>query len=117
MKTQAQTSSNYKHHNNWKALVDISLNGIGTFVSFLWTDQVSVKELTKCSGLLKSGLELEPGYNNMADRGSDIADILPSGKFYPHFPQANFPQIDHSSVTHTPATVLLCIVFSILNCS
>ena len=91
MKTQAQTSSNYKHHNNWKALVDISLNGIGTFVSFLWTDQVSDKELTKCSGLLKSGLELEPGYNNMADRGSDIADILPSGKFYPHFPQANFP--------------------------
>ena len=91
MKTQAQTSSNYKLHNNWKALVDISLNGIETFVSFLWTDQISDRELTKCSDLLKSGLELEPVYNNMAHRGYDIADILPLGKFYPHFPQANLP--------------------------
>ena len=38
MKTQAQTWSNYKHHNTWKALAGISPNGIVTFVSSLWTE-------------------------------------------------------------------------------
>ena len=76
MKTQAQTWSNYKHHNTWKALVGIFPNGIVTFVSSLWASRVSNKELTKCSGLLG---KLEAGDNIMADRWFDIADILPSG--------------------------------------
>ena len=48
MKTQAQTWSNYKYQNTWKALVGISPNGIGTFVSSLRRGRVSDKELTKC---------------------------------------------------------------------
>ena len=75
MKTQAQTWSNYKHHNTWKALVGISPNGIVLFVSSLWTDCVSDKELPEISGLFEN---LKPG-DIMADRGFDIADILPSG--------------------------------------
>ena len=86
MKTQAQTWSNYKHHNTCKALVIISPNGIVTFISSLWTSQVSDKELTKYLGLPEPGdniepgpAELEPGDNIMVDRGFDIADILLSG--------------------------------------
>ena len=75
-KTQAQTWSNYKHHITWKALVGISPNGIVIFVSSLWTDRVSDKELTKCSDLLG---KLKPRDNIMSDRGFDIANILPSG--------------------------------------
>ena len=37
MKTQAQTWSNYKHHNTWKAPVGNSPNGIVTFALSLWT--------------------------------------------------------------------------------
>ena len=43
LKTQAQTWSNYKHHNTWKAFVGISLNGIVTFVSSLWTAEFQTK--------------------------------------------------------------------------
>ena len=76
IKTQAQTWSNYEHHNTWKALVGISPNGIVTFVSSLWTGRVSDKELRNCPGLLE---KLEPRDNVMADKGFDIADILPFG--------------------------------------
>ena len=55
-------------------LVVISRNGIVTFFSYLLTVQVSDKELTKYSRLLK-----KLGDNIMADRGFDITDNLPSG--------------------------------------
>ena len=77
MKKQAQTWSNYKHRNTWKAPADISPKGTATFVSSSpWTGRVSDKELTNCSSLLE---KLKLGDNIMTDRGFDIADILPSG--------------------------------------
>ena len=76
MKAQSQTWSDYKHHNTWKALIGISPTGAITFVSKLWSGRASDKEITKTCGFLNL---LEPGDNVMADRGFDIADILPAG--------------------------------------
>ena len=58
-----------------KAFVGISPDVIVTFVSFLWTGQVSDKKIIKISGLLE---KLEPRDNIMIDRVFDIADILQS---------------------------------------
>ena len=76
LKSQSQTWSEYKHHNTWKALVGISPTGCVIFVSKLWAGRVSDKELTQRSGILNF---LQDGDNVMADRGFDIADILPQG--------------------------------------
>ena len=56
--------------------VGISPNRCITFVSRLWSGRVSDKELTKKSGILNL---FDFGDNVMADRGFDIADILPEG--------------------------------------
>ena len=75
-KTQTQIWSYYKLHNTWKVLLGNSPNGIVIFVSSLLTGRVSHKEFTKCFGLLE---RLEPGYNIIAVRSFEIANIFPFG--------------------------------------
>ena len=76
IRAQSQTWSEYKHHNIWKALIGISLNGAITFVSKFWSGCVSDKEITQKCGVLAL---MEPGDNIMADRGFDIDKLLPPG--------------------------------------
>ena len=71
--TQRATWSNYKQHNTMKALVGISPTGYFTFVSKLWTGNVSDRYITEKSGLLD---KLEEGDCVMADKGFNIRDLL-----------------------------------------
>jgi len=68
--------SEYKHHNIWKALIGISLNGAITFVSKFWSGCVSDKEITQKCGVLAL---MEPGDNIMADKGFYIHELLSPG--------------------------------------
>nr|XP_058945386.1 uncharacterized protein LOC131773427 [Pocillopora verrucosa] len=70
---QRATWSNYKQHNTVKALVGISPTGYFTFVSKLWTGNVSDRYITEKSGLLD---KLEEGDSVMADKGFNIRDLL-----------------------------------------
>ena len=70
---QRATWSNFKQHNTMKALVGISPTGYFTFVSKLWTGNVSDRYITEKSGLLD---KLEEGDSVMADKGFNIRDLL-----------------------------------------
>ncbi|XP_066019631.1 uncharacterized protein [Pocillopora verrucosa] len=70
---QRATWSNYKQHYTMKALVGISPTGYFTFVSKLWTGNVSDRYITEKSGLLD---KLEEGDSVMADKGFNIRDLL-----------------------------------------
>ena len=73
---QASTWLNYKNTNTLKLLVVVMRNGVISFLSNLWGGRISDKELTKRSKLLE---KLERGGSILADRGFDIASIMPEG--------------------------------------
>ena len=56
-----------------KSLIGISPHGAITFVSSLYTGEISDKEITRCSGILDL---VEAGDSVMADKGFDIEDLL-----------------------------------------
>ena len=70
---QSQTYSQYKSHNTYKALFGIHAGGAFTFVSDLWTGNVSDRFITEHSGFLDC---IQYGDEVMADRGFTIRDLL-----------------------------------------
>lgn len=70
---QSQLYSTYKSNTTLKGLVGIAPHGAVTFVSSLYTGEISDKEITRCSGILDL---LENGDSVMADKGFDIEDLL-----------------------------------------
>ncbi|XP_062621134.1 uncharacterized protein LOC134282753 [Saccostrea cucullata] len=70
---QASTWSNYKSHNTLKALVAIQPNGAFTFVSKLWSGNISDRKITIDSKYIDN---ICPGDEVMADRGFQIRDLL-----------------------------------------
>lgn len=76
LRKRAQTYSNYKHHNTYKALYCIAPNGFVMFVSKLFGGRASDTFITRNSGLIS---HLIPGDKFLADRGFTITDVLPPG--------------------------------------
>ena len=70
---QQVTFSNYKNCNTAKALIGVSPTGAISFVSELYGGNISDKEITKRSGILKM---MERGDEVMADRGFLIEDLV-----------------------------------------
>ena len=70
---QHKTYSSYKSHNTIKLLVGITPCGAFSFISKVWTGNVSDKHITRNSGLIEI---LEAGDHVMADRGFQIEDLL-----------------------------------------
>ena len=70
---QSRTWSNYKAKNTFKALVGITPNGAFSFVSDLWSGNISDRRITEKSGFLDL---IERGDHVMADRGFPINDLL-----------------------------------------
>ena len=64
LSAHASTCSNYKHHNTAKVLLEISPQGVVSFVSECWGGRVSDKYLTEHCGILK---KLLPGEIVLAD--------------------------------------------------
>lgn len=69
--------SSYKNHVTLKALVGIAPSGAITFISQLYTGSISDREIVVRSGFLSQ--KFENGDTVMADKGFQIADILPLG--------------------------------------
>ena len=69
--------SSYKNHVTLKGLVGIAPSGAITFISQLYTGSISHREIVIRSGFLSQ--KFENGDTVMADKGFQIADILPLG--------------------------------------
>ena len=69
----ARTWSQYKHHKTIKFLINISPQGVISFISKAWGGRVSDKHLTEHSYFLKNIL---PGDVVLADRGFDISGSI-----------------------------------------
>ena len=69
--------SSYKNHVTLKGLVGIASGGAITFISQLYTGSISDREIVIRSGFLSQ--KFENGDTVMADKGFQIADILPLG--------------------------------------
>ena len=71
---QSKSYSNYKSSNTLKGLIGITPAGHLSFVSQLYTGNISDREITARSGLLK--MQFDKGDDIMADKGFDIQDLL-----------------------------------------
>lgn len=69
--------SSYKHHTTLKALVGIAPGGAMTFISQLYTGNISDREIVTRSGFLD--LPFQANDSVMADKGFTINDLLPLG--------------------------------------
>ncbi len=73
---QREMFSTYKHYNTVKFLVAATPVGLVCFVSSVYGGVASDKEIVQESGFLTA---LEPGHSIMADKGFQIADLMPAG--------------------------------------
>ena len=69
--------SAYKNHTTLNRLVGISPSGAITFISQLYTGNISDKEIVERTGMLD--LPFNEGDSVMPDKGFTISDILPLG--------------------------------------
>lgn len=69
--------SSYKNHTTLKGLIAISPAGHISFISQLYTGNISDKEITERSGFLD--LPFDDNDSVMADKGFTIQDLLPVG--------------------------------------
>ena len=67
--------SSYKNHVTLKAMIGIAPSGAITFISQLYTGNISDREITSKCGFLNQ--QFDDGDSVMADKGFQIADILP----------------------------------------
>lgn len=72
-----ELSSSYKNHVTLKGLIGIAPSGTVTFISQLYTGNISDREIVTRSGLLS--LDFTSGDSVMADNDFTIEDILPLG--------------------------------------
>ena len=67
--------SNPKHHATYKGLLGIAPSGAITFISDLYEEPISDKEIVKRSGILNKNL-WDDNDSNMAERGFTIQNKL-----------------------------------------
>jgi DDE superfamily endonuclease len=105
LSVQAQTFSNYKHHNTVKFLVAITPTGGICYVSNAWGGRTSDRVLTERCGFLDY---IEEGDVVMADKGFTIGDLLTKKKAFlniPPFLRSKQFSVDEIAETKAIATV------------